>query len=67
MSRMFTRHYNVNDITKIANVTLLLHAMSGRRIPQAFFLVRFLEICLAKRNFKLFAIANFVYNQYHTQ
>ena len=26
---MFTRHYNVNDVTKSANVTLLLHATSG--------------------------------------
>ena len=30
---MFTRHYNVNDNTKSANVTLLLHATSGRQSP----------------------------------
>ena len=39
---MFTRHYNVNDVTKSANVTLLLHATSGRLSPsKAFFLVWF--------------------------
>ena len=30
---MFTRHYNVNDVTKCTNVTLLSHEMSGRRSP----------------------------------
>ena len=30
---MIIRHYNVNDVTKSANVTLLLHATSGRRSP----------------------------------
>ena len=43
---MFTRHYNVNEVTKRANVTLLLHATWGRQSPPwAFFLVQFLEIC----------------------
>ena len=30
---MFTRHYNVNDVTKSANVTLLSKETSGRRSP----------------------------------
>ena len=30
---MFTHHYNVTDVTKSANVTLLLHATSGRQSP----------------------------------
>ena len=30
---MIIRHYNVNDVTTSANVTLLLHATSGRRSP----------------------------------
>ena len=28
---MFSRHYNVNDVTKSVNVTLLSHETSGRR------------------------------------
>ena len=30
---MFTRHYNINDVNKSANVTLLLHATSGHQSP----------------------------------
>ena len=30
---MFTRHYNVNDVTKSANITLLLHTTSGHQSP----------------------------------
>ena len=30
---MFTHHYDVNDVTKSANVTLLSHETSSRRSP----------------------------------
>ena len=53
---MIIHHYNVNDITKSANVTLLLHASQAAEAP-----IRQFQIS------SYFSVANYVYNQYHTQ
>ena len=69
---MFTIHYNVNDVTKSVNVSLLLHATPGRESPlNNSFLSDFLSVekfSVESREISSeFRVANWVCNHYHTQ
>ena len=64
-SRMFTLHNYVNDVTKSANVALLLHAMSGHRsLLLVFFFANFLRSAYQNIFSSYFSVANWVYNQF---